>query len=181
MNTALLESKFGPILQVAYVVLDIDEAIKSWNQQMGVGPFAVARDVAPFSDAKYRGESCDDMRLNLGFAYMGDIQLELIEQLDNRPSIYQEMLEGGNRGLHHYCFGVEDYTTAYNYAINNGFEPVVQAGNANGGMMYCESTKISGLILEIIPWDDSTKPYFEGTRQFLADVDQNQLIHEISL
>ncbi len=181
MNTALLESKFGPVLQVAYVVPDIDEAIKAWNQQMGVGPFAVARDIAPFTGAKYRGENCDDMRLNLGFAYMGDIQLELIEQLDDRPSIYKEMLDSGNRGLHHYCFGVEDYATAYEEAISNGFEPVVQAGDASGGMMYCESTQIPGLILEIIPWDDSTKPYFEGTRQFLASVDQSQLVHEFSL
>jgi methylmalonyl-CoA/ethylmalonyl-CoA epimerase len=181
MNTALLESKFGPILQVAYVVENLDNSIQSWDQQMGVRPFAVARDVAPFVGAKYRGENCDDMRMSLGFAYMGDVQLELIEQRDDRPSIYKEMLDRGNPGLHHYCFGVEDYASAYEQAISSGFQVVVQAGDANGGMIYCESQGIPGLILEIIPWDDSTKPYFEGTREFLTNVNQNQLIHEMSL
>ncbi len=182
MNTAQLESKFGRLLQVGYVVEDLDRAIKAWNQQMGVGPFAVIRDVSPLTGAKYRGESIDELPVNLGFGYMGDIQLELIEQLDDRPSIYKEMLDRGNPGLHHhYCFANDDYSAAYAEALASGFEPVVQAGDANRGMLYCESTSIPGLILEIIGWNDTSKPYFEGTRQYLASVDQNQLMHETTL
>ncbi|MDP6978541.1 MAG: VOC family protein [Myxococcota bacterium] len=181
MNAALLESRFGPIRQVAYVAEDIDAAMQAWNRQMGVGPFAVARDVTPFRGAKYRGESCEDLRLNLGFGYLGEIQLELIEQLDDRPSIYKEMLDRGNRGAHHYCFAVDDYGSAYRELMDSGFEVVVQAGNEKGGMIYCESSAIPGLILELIAWNERTRPYYEGTRKFLAGVDQGQLVHEITL
>ena len=95
--------------------------------------------------------------------------------------IYKEMLERGNPGLHHYCFAVEDYAAAYAEALASGFVPVVQAGNDSSGMLYCESTRIPGLVLEIIAWDQLSKPYFEGTRSYLAGVDQNQLIHTIQL
>ena len=181
MNSTFLQSRFGPIRQIAYIVANIDDAIRAWNIEMGVGPFAVARDVAPFAGAHYRGEPCDDLRLNLAFAYLGDVQLELIEQLDERPSIYREMLDRGNPGLHHYCFGVDDYSSACQSLMKTGFEPVVQAGDADNGMMYCQSRTIPGLILEIIPWNDNSKRYFDGTRQYLAGVDQDQLIHEIIL
>lgn len=181
MNTAQLESKFGRMVQVAYVVENLDKAVIAWHEQMGVGPFAVVRDVSPLNGARYRGELIEELRVDLAFAYMGDIQLELIEQLDDQPSIYKEMLERGNPGLHHYCFAVEDYAAAYAEALASGFVPVVQAGNDCGGMLYCESTRIPGLVLEIIAWDQISKPYFEGTRSYLAGVDQNQLIHTIQL
>ena len=181
MITTTLASSFGPIRQIAYIVEDLDVALRAWNTQMGVGPFAVARDVAPFTGARYRGEPCDDLRLSLAFGYLGDVQLELAEQLDQRPSIYSEMLARGNPGLHHYCFGVDDYSAAYRHLLSTGFEPVLQAGDANSGMMYCQSSIIPGLILEIIPWNDNSRRYFDGTRQFLAGVDQQQLIHDITL
>lgn len=181
MNIAQLESKFGRMVQVAYVVSDLDTSIQSWHQQMGVGPFAVLRNVSPFNGATYRGKLIEDLRVDLAFAYMGDIQLELIEQLDDKPSIYKEMLDRGNPGLHHYCFAADNYAAAYAEAIASGFVPVVQVGNEDNGMLYCESSLIPGLILEIIAWDETSKPYFDDTRQYLSSVDQHQLIHTMEL
>lgn len=181
MNTAQLASKFGRLLQVAYVVENLDQAMRARHQQMGVGPFAVMRNVSPLSGARYRGQLIEVLPVDLAFAYMGDLQLELIQQLDDKPSIYKEMLDRGNPGLHHYCFASDDYAGAYAQALASGFEPIVQVGNEQQGMLYCQSTIIDGLILELIAWDDNSKPYFDGTRQFLAGVDQSQLIHPIAL
>ncbi len=38
-----MNSVFGPLRQISYVVTDIDEAIERWHHQVGLGPFAAQR------------------------------------------------------------------------------------------------------------------------------------------
>ncbi len=182
MLSKKLQSKFGPIRQVAYVVKDIDQAVESWHRQMGVGPFAVVRNVSPLAGSTYRGEESGDIVLNLAFAYIGDIQLELIEQVNDTPSMYQEALAKGAHSLHHYAVTVDDYDACFNHAMANGFEPIVEAGHPDFcRMSYVESTEIPGLILEIIEWNDFTCPYFDGIGRFLAEADASILKHDYQL
>jgi methylmalonyl-CoA/ethylmalonyl-CoA epimerase len=173
---------YGPVRQLAYVVEDIDAAIHSWHRQMGLAPFAVVRECAPFSGASYRGGPAGELVLNLAFAYIGDVQLELIEQLSDTPSIYSEAHERGLHSLHHYGVCVENYSACLEHAIRNGFEAVVETGSPEHAQMaYVESTEIPGLILEIIEWNKFTRPYFDGTREFLAKADPTVLEHPYTL
>jgi methylmalonyl-CoA/ethylmalonyl-CoA epimerase len=177
-----LSSIFGPIRQVAYVVENIDSAIDHWHHQLGLTPFAVVRGCSPFAGARYRGQPIDELVVNLAFAYIGDVQLELIEQVNDVPSIYREALERGAHGLHHYGVCVDDYTACFEHAISHGFTPVVEAGTPGYSQMaYVESTKIPGLILEIIEWNDYTRPYFDGIGEFLAGADKSVLQHPYTL
>ncbi len=183
MQASKLESVFGSINQVAYVVADLEEAIHSWNRAMDIGPFAVWQNARPFagSGATYRGEPCEDLEIHLGFAYIGDVQLELIQPCDRQaPSIYTEALDRNHTGLHHYCFATEDYAAAYRFVSDNNFEVIVRAGDDNKGMLYCASRDLPHTILEIAPWSRA-KGYHEGIRQFLGSVDQSQLIHALQL
>ncbi len=184
MQTIALEKIFGPIVQIAYIVPDIEQAIRSWNNALAAGPFAVWRNAKPFagSNATYRGEPCDQVEINLGFAYIGDLQLELIEPCDrNAPSIYTEALDKGHYGLHHYQFSVDDYAMAYRYAMDHGFEAIVQAGDENRGMVYCESRDIPGLILELCPRNELTMGVDQAIKDFLESADRTQLVHELDL
>ena len=177
-----LSSIYGPIRQVAYVVEDIDAGIEGWHQQLGVTPFAVVRECQPLVGSRYRGEPAGDIVLNLAFAYIGDVQLELIQQVNDTPSIYREALDRGLWSAHHYGVCVEDFEHCYQHAINNGFEPVVNAGSPDFVQMaYVESQKIPGLVLEIIEWNDFTRPYFDGIGEFLAKADPAQLKHDYQL
>lgn len=177
-----LSSVYGPIRQVAYIVEDIDAAIENWNRQLGVSPFAVVRECKPLQGSKYRGEDSGEIILNLAFAYIGEVQLELIEQVNDTPSMYREALAKGASGLHHYGVCVEDYSRAYQYALDNGFTPVVNAGAPGYAQMaYVESDVIPGLILEIIEWNDITRPYFDGIGDFLAQADPKIVKHTYSL
>jgi hypothetical protein len=173
---------FGPIRQVAYVVPSVDGAARAWSEQLGAGPFAVAREVRPLAGSRYRGEPSGEVTLNLGFAYLGDVQLELIEQVDDTPSMYREAIDRGHRGLHHYAFCVDDFAAAYGHAVENGFDAIVDAGVPGvARMSYVESQRIPGLICELIEWNDLTRPYFDGIGRFLADADPAKLVHELEL
>jgi methylmalonyl-CoA/ethylmalonyl-CoA epimerase len=172
---------FGPAKQVAYVVEDIDAAMKRWGDDYCVGPFMVARHQLPLSNAYYRGSKAEPARINLAFAYVGDMQLELIELIGNPPSLYQEALDRKQTDVHHYAVCVDDFPEAYNWALDNGFDAVVDAGvDGLARMSYLEDPE-SGLILEVIQWNALTKPYFEGLQRLVKSADKSAHVHEFKL
>jgi len=92
--------KFGEIRQIAFVVRDIDLAMKYWSEVLGVGPFFIKRDIS-FEDYIYRGKPVSSPRVSIALANSGGLQIELVAQHDREPSIYREFLERGGEGLQH--------------------------------------------------------------------------------
>ena len=88
----------------------------------------VARDSSPLRNALYRGERSKPVAVDLAFAYIGELQLELIKLKSDAPSMYKEVLERGQRDLQHYGTCVEDFDKASEYAAGHGFQPVVEVG-----------------------------------------------------
>ncbi|MEO0030457.1 MAG: hypothetical protein RIS94_215 [Pseudomonadota bacterium] len=95
---------FGTINQVAYMVPSLDDAIDWWTQVMGVGPFFV---FPPFDVAEgdYRGQA-HIAQFGAAIAFSGEIMVELIEP--RGPSIFQEFVADGRKGVHHLCAFAED-------------------------------------------------------------------------
>jgi hypothetical protein len=173
---------FGPVRQTAYIVPDIETAIEDWGRQLQLGPFALCREITPLAGSRFRGAPSGEITMNVAFAYIGDLQLELIEQVNDTPSMYREAVERRGYGQHHYGFCVEDFDAVYARAVPGEFEAVVDAG-AKGfaRMSYIESRTIPGLVCEVIEWNDFTRPYFDGIRSFLAEADDSQRVHELDL
>ena len=180
-NIPQLPSIMGPAKQVAYIVGDIDMAMERWHEQYGVGPFLVARNATPLSNAYYRGEKAETARVNIAFAYVGDMQLELIELIGDTPSLYKEALDREITGVHHYAVCVDDFPAAYNWALDNGYEAVVDAGVDGLARMSYVENRDTGLILEVIQWNGLTRPYFEGLVNRVKSADPDQLVHEFDL
>ena len=179
-NIPELPAIFGPANQVAYVVEDIDAAVQHWRDEYGVGPFLVCRNEAPLANAYYRGDKMRETRINIAFAYVGKIQLELIELIGNTPSHYKEALDRKQTSVHHYCVCVEDFPAAYNYALDNGFVALVDAGmDGLARMSYVENDQ--GLILEVVEWNAMTRPYFDSIEVLVKAADKQQLVHEFQL
>jgi hypothetical protein len=88
------------IIQMAYVVPDIRQAIRAWVDKMGVGPWFVL-DHFTGIDPKYRGgESKADVALAMSFA--GHMNIELIQPNNDAPSVYREGIEKRGYGFHHW-------------------------------------------------------------------------------
>ncbi len=174
---------FGEARQVAYIVDNLDEAINRWHSEHGVGPFLVARKARPLNNALYRGRKARDTRVNIAFAYVGDMQLELIELIGDTPSLYKEALDREDYGVNHYAVCVEDFPAAYHWGLDNGFTPVVDAGvDGLARMSYLERIENNErLILEVIEWNPLTRPYFDELARMAAQANPEQLIHEFSL
>jgi hypothetical protein len=141
----------GPVRQVGYVVNDFDRAVASWLE-VGVGPFYVLR--ALTQRVLYRGQPCK-VRLSLGLANTGDMQVEVITPEDATPSIYSEFLSSGREGFHQFAWWVTDFDTAVGNAEAAGW-PVVWSGGEAEGVRYAYVEPAGGLatIYEIMELTD---------------------------
>ena len=91
---------FGSIRQIAFVVRDIDVALRYWTETLGVGPFFVLRRTTP-GDYRYRGKPSPAPLLSVALANSGDVQVEIIQQHDDKPSAYRDYLAEGKEGFQH--------------------------------------------------------------------------------
>ena len=78
------------IIQTAYVVKDIRKAIDDWVRDLKVGPWFLI-DRFRGEEAKYRGQpSHAESALAMSFA--GHMNIELIQPLNDRPSVYHDTI-----------------------------------------------------------------------------------------
>ncbi len=95
------------VMQMAYVVEDMDTALQNWLQKIKVGPFFVLKSLAT-ENLRYRGQSSElDIDIALGFS--GDVCIELIQQNCDSPSVYRELLNRSGPGFHHWGLFSEDF------------------------------------------------------------------------
>lgn len=121
----------GVVRQIGYVVRDLDQAVESWLK-LGVGPWYVLRGQS--QAANYRGQPCT-VPFSVAFSNSGDLQVELISQGDDTPSIYTEFLDSGREGFHQLAWWATDFDAAMRSIEAAGW-PVVWSGGEDGGARY---------------------------------------------
>jgi hypothetical protein len=143
----------GPIRQIGYVVTDLDQALASWLE-LGVGPWFVVRDLP--MRALYRGEACAT-KLSLAMANSGEMQVELIHQEDDTPSIFTEFLDANGPGLHQLAYWTEDFDTTMQAVADAGW-PVVWSGGEGFGVRfaYVEPPVSPAAVIEISELTEAT-------------------------
>jgi hypothetical protein len=110
---------FGAIRQNGYVVRDIEAAMKHWSTVLGVGPWFYTAH-APIQNFSYRGMR-SNVDVAIALANSGPLQLELIQQHNDAPSLYRNFLNAGQEGLQHIAYWTEKFATDRRRAINLGF------------------------------------------------------------
>jgi hypothetical protein len=145
----------GPIRQNGYVVRDLGGAIDAWLDT-GVGPWLLLPHLTQ-AGSVYRGRPTEPV-VSIAFANSGDLQVELIEQEDDSPSIYREFLDAGREGFHHLAWWAEDFDAVARAAQGAGWS-VVHAGNA-GGMAqfaYYDQGGTTSTVIEVMELTDATR------------------------
>ncbi|OBB82733.1 VOC family protein [Mycolicibacterium peregrinum] len=144
----------GEVRQIGYVVTDLDDAISGWLK-MGVGPWFVIRNLP--QRVSYRGEPCE-VRLSLALSNSGDLQVELIQQLDDTPSIFTEFLAGApaGGGFHQLAYWTADFDTAMAKLAEAGW-PLVWSGGEGEGVRFAYFEPPTGAaIVEIMELTESS-------------------------
>ncbi len=156
-------ANLGEIMQLAYVPADFDAALQYWTQVVGAGPF-FAIDHVQLERVRYRGAS-SEIDFSMALGYWGDMQIELIRQHNDAPSIYKEWRDAGREGLHHVCILVEDIANARAAcaAVN---AVVAQEGRvaAGGEVIYVDTGGGPGTMVEILQPGPGTRDFFAMMR-----------------
>ncbi len=140
---------FGEIRQNGYVVRDIRAAMEHWTQVLGVGPFFYV-DKPPIEDFRYRGAP-SDVDVAIALSNSGPLQIELIEQRNDAPSMYRDFREAGHEGLQHVAYWTEDFDTDFERALKLGYEvgQSGQVGGADGRFVYFSAEGHPGTVIEL--------------------------------
>jgi catechol 2,3-dioxygenase-like lactoylglutathione lyase family enzyme len=144
----------GPIRQVGYVVHDLDAALESWCG-LGVGPWFTIREHEQ-NDCRYRGNRCEPT-VSIAFANSGAMQIELIQQHDDGPSIYREFLDAGREGFHQLAWWVTDFEAAMKAADDARWPVVFSNDRGDVRFAYFEPDPRISTIVEVMELNDSSR------------------------
>jgi hypothetical protein len=140
--------KDGQIIQVAYVVRDLDSSLKRHLEVFGIGPWDIYLFESPkVRDYMYRGKPATNKAL-IAVTWQGQIQLEVIQPVSGR-CIYDEHLETKGEGLHHIKLYYADCEKAVEDYKRRGY-PVIQSGRIDDDVFYyLDTEKDFGYVVEI--------------------------------
>jgi len=139
---------FGPIRQNGYVVRDLESAMRHWTEVLHVGPFFHLPHVEA-DEVVYRGEPTP-VDISIALAFSGDLQIELIQQHNDAPSVYKDFLDAGHEGLQHVSAWTPDYDSAL-VRFEAAGQRVLQYGTLPGGLRfaYFDTELHPGTVFEI--------------------------------
>ncbi|MGH0032186.1 MAG: VOC family protein [Myxococcota bacterium] len=139
---------FGEIRQNGYVVHDVEAAMRHWTEVLGVGPFFYF-ERAPIEDFRYRGEP-SDLQVSIALANSGPLQIELIQQRNDAPSMYRDFLARSGEGLQHVAYWTEGFDADLARLAAQGYR-VGQSGciGEDGRFVYLETEQHPGTVVEL--------------------------------
>ncbi len=121
----------GQIMQLAYVVEDIDAAIRWWIDDAKTGPwFLLPHFLGP--DQTYRGEA-STADVAIAMAFNGHMQIELIQPLDRNASVYRDAIATRGYGFHHVGIACDDVDAEIPAYLARGYTLDFRAAVPTGG------------------------------------------------
>ncbi len=164
-----MSQRFGEIRQMGYVVRDIEAAMKHWIETLGVGPWYYVEHI-PFQDFRYHGEPSDP-DVSIAIANSGRIQVELIQQRNDAPSMYRDFIAAGREGLQHVCSFPEDYDDVLARALADGIEVAQSGSTPRGAFVYLATEAFPGTVMEMADYTSTRRRQFAAIEQAAVDWD----------
>jgi 4-hydroxyphenylpyruvate dioxygenase-like putative hemolysin len=140
-------SVFGEVFQMAYVVRDMQSALRTWTETFGVGPFHVF-DID--QEAEVYGTRTW-VHTHMALAWWNELQIELIQPIDSPRNPYTDFLDAGREGVHHVACLTRDWSATDAAIRDMGCERVL-FGEMPGTRIsyYATQALVPGTIVEIV-------------------------------
>jgi Glyoxalase/Bleomycin resistance protein/Dioxygenase superfamily len=149
----------GAIMQVAYVVEDIEREMQRWTHELGIGPFFYLPHF-PVADAVHRGRP-SEADIDVALTFSGAMCFELIRQNNRAPSVFRELIDSKGYGFHHWAVSTKDFDAELQRkekaggVIASSCRVVVGARNA-----FVDTTASLGGMLEVIEVTPAVEEFF---------------------
>lgn len=170
---------FGAIAQLGVVVKDIEGAMEHWSKNLGVGPWFYISNMSP-DNWRYKGQPSPPPKLSIAMAYSGDLQIELIQQLDDAPSMYKDFLDSGMEGLQHHGIWCKNYDEMFERAVKSGLK-IGQQGTVGGPgkFAYFDTPTHAGSVMELVELNEEREALFKMMKEAAANWDGKNAINRL--
>jgi len=162
----------GKVCQNGYVVRDIEAAMSHWIEVLGVGPWYHIETVK-MDWFRHRGTP-QTLDVSIALANSGDLQIELIQQRNDAPSMYREFLDRHGEGLQHMSWWSMDYQADHDAALARGLiiGQEGQIGGEQGRFVYFDTDLThAGTVVELSDVSGTKAAFFEHVRKAAIDWD----------
>ncbi len=133
--------------QLGFIVDDLLAAAGKWVQAFGIGPFHVLPRMQ--TPCTYRGTDAV-LDVQVAVAQAGPVQIELIQQFDDAPSVYRELTAAGSTLMHQMATVTADYDATVAHYTELGYELVCEVVSYGQHVAYLDTVADFGLYVEVI-------------------------------
>lgn len=157
---------FGGARQVGYVVRDIEKAMRHWSEVLGVGPWFYKEEVGT-TEFRYQGQVSRPPRLSIALANSGALQIELIQQRDDAPSLYLDSLRAGGECAQHVAFWtLDNFDEFCSHLVSRGYvEGHGGRMGLRGRFAYFVHPDLPSGMIEVSEMKGGKGEYFEEIRK----------------
>lgn len=165
------------LIQLCFVVADLDAAMGGFTQALGAGPWFVDGGPPSHQDPTlYRGE-LSPLSARFALGYAGDTMFELVEPAPRSRSIFREWADTRGFGLHHLGFGVDDFDASAALIGRTGGMPLTTSVTPRGARICIYDPAPRSLVLhEIIELLPGNRHFYDFMRREAARWDRASLV-----
>ena len=172
MDSVLAGAK---IIQNAYVVNDLQEAMTNWKNLYGIGPFILSEHVQ-VDNLTYRGSPAE-LDFSAAFVQSGELNIELIEQHDDNMSAFRDMYKRGEQGLHHIAIIANQFNEDVARFESAGYPVATQfTTGQDSGIAFIDTRPLLGHMIELYQNASAIMGLYSMVRDAAAKWDGNTLI-----
>jgi methylmalonyl-CoA/ethylmalonyl-CoA epimerase len=165
-------------VQTAYIVDDLMAAVDNWRRTTNIGPFFIMSKVQP-QNGRYRGVPTQ-VEMDIAFAQAGPMQIELIQQRNDGPSVYREGYAPSRGGFHHLAY----FAASLQQQIQRfaALEvPLAFSGNAGDlKFAYFDTRARMGCFTEVLEIEPGVEALFRTVADASVDWDGSDPIRDIA-
>ncbi|WP_267306869.1 VOC family protein [Mycobacterium barrassiae] len=144
--------------QLGHVVDDVVAAAGRWARAFGIGPFHVLPLVGQQAD--YGGE-VRTVQIQVAVAQAGPIQIELIQQHCETPSIFREWSRNGTSAFHQIATLTADYEGKIAHFEALGYSIAAESLGGGFRVAYIDTATEFGFYTEVV---DAPSSFLEQVR-----------------
>jgi hypothetical protein len=167
------------VMQMCWVVPDLHAAMNDWVQKTGIGPFFYF-DKVQFEDGRYRGVPAQMVEHAAAIGQAGDMQIELVCQTVDQPSIWREVVPKGQSGLHHIALYCEDYQGTRDAYTATGAEVAYEGLMMGHRTCWLDTTATFGFMIELVTKNPVAEAVFGQIRDASINWDGKDPIRTLS-
>jgi hypothetical protein len=155
-------------MQLGFLVDDLMGAAARWAEVFGIGPFHVLPRMT--NTSIYRGTPAE-YDTQIAVAQAGPVQIELVHQYCDTPSVFRDLFPTGGTGLHQLATLTTDFEAKKAHYRGLGYEVAGEIDARGHRVAYIDTSADFGFFVEVVESNESFLAHLSEQSRIAAEWD----------